>query len=239
MHASSLPLYDVVCKALAEPDFMPDGGVLGIYCTHSYAHSTQAGGGALPAVLKGADMAVYAVFRALGLSVRVRPVMTREDWGWAWASAEEEGAEGNTRVGRRLGEIMVSGMCTDRSELAEICAEWEHDMVRVHWLTARAPSEFQEPALIHLTVSGWPPRYPLLRAYVTDGWQYGNEADLNIMYTQAALLVDVSPASRRNEVAGSDIDGGQAQSRQDAATDPAIGEPRQRRYLGGSTYIPS
>ncbi|KAB5566908.1 hypothetical protein GE09DRAFT_1284615 [Coniochaeta sp. 2T2.1] len=69
MYVTTLPLYHKVHSALSEPEFMRDGGILGIYCTHAYAHSTQSGGKALPAVLKGTDMAVYAVFRAHGLKV--------------------------------------------------------------------------------------------------------------------------------------------------------------------------
>ncbi len=75
MNVTTLPLYHKVHGALSEPEFMRDGGMLGIHCTHAYAHSTQSGGKALPAVLKGSDMAVYAVFRAHGLEVYVRPMV--------------------------------------------------------------------------------------------------------------------------------------------------------------------
>ncbi|KAK3353720.1 hypothetical protein B0T25DRAFT_608162 [Lasiosphaeria hispida] len=51
---------DEICPGHTNPEFMRDDGVLGVHCTHAYAHSTRSGGRALPTVLKGADMAMYA-----------------------------------------------------------------------------------------------------------------------------------------------------------------------------------
>jgi hypothetical protein len=153
IQVTSLPLYHIVYKALAEPEFMRDGGALGIYCTHAYAHNMRSGGRALPAVLKGADMAMYAVFRALGLKVGVRPVMTRK--GWYWNPNDERDPEHNTRAGTHLGELIVTEACADDyNGLDGICSDWEHDKLHVNWLTDPAPEELDEATLVHPTVSG-------------------------------------------------------------------------------------
>jgi hypothetical protein len=53
----------------------PTGGHLGIYCKHTYAHTNSDNAKAFPAILKGADMAVYTVFSALGLKLQVRAIL--------------------------------------------------------------------------------------------------------------------------------------------------------------------
>jgi hypothetical protein len=49
---------------------------LGIFCQHTNAHAHSAL--ALPGNLKGADMAVYNVFRTLGLDIQVRAILDTE-----------------------------------------------------------------------------------------------------------------------------------------------------------------
>ena len=56
------------------------GGVLGFCCTHQYAHTNSSSAIRIPRVLKGMDMALYAVFRALGLRLDVLPVL-RDGYG--------------------------------------------------------------------------------------------------------------------------------------------------------------
>lgn len=182
MQVETLPLYQKVHSALAEPEFMRDGGLLGIYCTHAYAHSTQAGSKALPSVLKGADMAVYAVFRAHGLKVWVRPVLERtrdnEDYGEDYDSD----LEFNTRAGIHLGELAVTevGGCDGYTQ-DDIWSEWPHDRLDVNWLTGPGPPELEEATFVHLT--------------------YGNQAGVDTVYAPLALLVGVPAASERRQVA--------------------------------------
>ncbi|KLU88234.1 hypothetical protein MAPG_07221 [Magnaporthiopsis poae ATCC 64411] len=181
MEVETLPLYQKVHSALAEPDFMHDGGILGIYCTHAYAHSTEAGGKALPSVLKGADMAVYAVFRAHGLKVFIRPVHppTRDDEDNEYYDSD---SEFNTRAGIHLGELTLTelggddGSCQD-----DVWNEWPHDRLDVNWLTSPGPEELEEATFVHLT--------------------YGNQAGVDAVYMHAALLVEVPAASERRQVA--------------------------------------
>ncbi len=157
----SLPLYDKVRAALASPVFLPDGGILGMFCTHGYAHNTHSGAGALPGVLKGADMAVFAVFRALGLRVHLRAVFPRnqgkENGGWYYDEEDEEEEEGtpfNTRVGRRIGELVITEAGgNDGDGWNEIWESWNHDKMNVCWLTNAAPGKkLMETSMIHMTV---------------------------------------------------------------------------------------
>ena len=57
------------------------GGVLGFCCAHQYAHTNSISAIRIPRVLKGMDMALYAVFRALGLRLDVLPVLHQEGYG--------------------------------------------------------------------------------------------------------------------------------------------------------------
>lgn len=51
------------------------GGTLGFYCTHAYAHSDDGSRKRLPFALKGVDMIIYTVFKSLGLDVEILPVL--------------------------------------------------------------------------------------------------------------------------------------------------------------------
>lgn len=53
------------------------GGVLGFGCAHHYAHTNDSATVRLPGALKGVDMALYAIFHAIGLPVEVLPIKKR------------------------------------------------------------------------------------------------------------------------------------------------------------------
>lgn len=69
------PLHNVMMEALKSPDFMPDGGTLGFYCEHAYAHTNDRLKKQLPHALKGADAIFYTVCRQVGLDVNVKPIL--------------------------------------------------------------------------------------------------------------------------------------------------------------------
>ncbi|OJJ67117.1 hypothetical protein ASPBRDRAFT_78662 [Aspergillus brasiliensis CBS 101740] len=73
----TLPLYGLIKSLLTTPGFLKDGGVLGVFCSHAYPHSSELAELQLPRALKGADLVVYAVFEALGIPVRILPVLGR------------------------------------------------------------------------------------------------------------------------------------------------------------------
>ena len=57
---------------------MTTGGVLGFFCSHSYAHTSSTAKRSLPRKLKGSDLALFAVLKSLGLRAKVLPVLQKE-----------------------------------------------------------------------------------------------------------------------------------------------------------------
>lgn len=122
---------------------MAPGGHLGLPCSHAYAHTTTAGDRALPGVLKGSDMAVFAVFKALGLKISVRAIaMCTERPGHSNgyyqrdASKKKDADEANTTtfVGA-LGDVYSCDGYgdEDRDQLLEACEAFGR-AVDVTWL---------------------------------------------------------------------------------------------------------
>ncbi|KAI1491165.1 hypothetical protein F5X96DRAFT_490204 [Biscogniauxia mediterranea] len=171
----SLPLYQKVKEALSNPIFMPEGGYIGIYCTHAYPHNSKLGQESLPGILKGADMAVYTVFRALGLKVKVKTVLDDEE-----ANHIMEAWGGKPFSGNRIGSwdsinITETGGCED-DDWKAIIRSFPHYKLKVNWLTDRR-AEFRKMGFVHMT--------------------YGNEAGIDAMYTYAILLVKVTAVHSR------------------------------------------
>ncbi|WEW58788.1 hypothetical protein PRK78_004256 [Emydomyces testavorans] len=71
----SLPLYGYMEDLLSQEQFMKKGGILGVFCSHSYPHTSKEANLLLPRRLKGSDMALYAALKALGLWVRIMPIL--------------------------------------------------------------------------------------------------------------------------------------------------------------------
>ncbi|KAL8788905.1 MAG: hypothetical protein Q9213_001428 [Squamulea squamosa] len=83
----------VVCLPCAH-----EGGCIGFFRHHAYAHSTEAGRKLIPDAFKGVDLAIYSAFASLGLDVGVHPILHRKTsvtWhddvesGWGGMSAKE------------------------------------------------------------------------------------------------------------------------------------------------------
>ncbi|KAL4987017.1 hypothetical protein BDW68DRAFT_178189 [Aspergillus falconensis] len=72
------PAYSWIRNLLMQDDFMKDGGVLGIFCSHAYPHSSNVVELQLPRALKGADLVLYSVFESLNLDVEVLPVLEKD-----------------------------------------------------------------------------------------------------------------------------------------------------------------
>ncbi|KAK3380993.1 hypothetical protein B0H63DRAFT_560784 [Podospora didyma] len=179
----NLPLYHKVKDTLAEPDFMPEGGYLGVYCSHAYAHSTAEGARALPAVLKGSDMAVFAVFRALGLPVKVRAVLDDDDNMYVYDPATNtripERSQTANRVSHGIGKVLITsaGSYSD-SGWPDVWEDWPHRDMEINWLTEERP-DHKNLEIVHLT--------------------YGNDAGIGEIYSNAALLVKIPSSARRSQ----------------------------------------
>lgn len=106
------PLYSSVREMLESPAFMKSGGVLGFYCTHKYAHTDGTANERLPHALKGIDVVMFTIFRALGLAVHVRPILDVEfhENGSDNDSSEDEDripADTITRAGTEFRDIVM------------------------------------------------------------------------------------------------------------------------------------
>lgn len=152
-----------------------------MYCRHAYAHNTAEAKVALPWILKGADMAVYEVFRALGLKVEVRAVLDHlrdyEDYGEEYSTSDdgEPGGEINF-LGNELGEIHITEVGGFEEAYLEIIEDYPSDRVQVRWLTE---PRWPDIGMVHLT--------------------YGNQAGIDYKYTYAALIVTVPKVSERSQ----------------------------------------
>ncbi|KAJ5698904.1 hypothetical protein N7462_000909 [Penicillium macrosclerotiorum] len=91
--SKTLPLYASLRGLLAEPAFLKDGGVLGIYCSHAYPHSSKYVEELIPRGLKGVDLVSYSILRSLGMEVHVLPVLSSSSFD---EDCNEEEAEDQT-----------------------------------------------------------------------------------------------------------------------------------------------
>ncbi len=79
------------------------GGVLGGFCSHNYAHTNDSAQRRLPRALKGIDFAVYAAFQALGLPVKVAPTINFQG-GYGGISLRDVRANGGLEVSKSAGK---------------------------------------------------------------------------------------------------------------------------------------
>ncbi|RAL14764.1 2OG-Fe(II) oxygenase [Aspergillus homomorphus CBS 101889] len=78
LQPQAFPLYKAMQEILSNPRFMVQGGVLGMFCSHAYAHASDDADARLPRALKGADLVVYSVLKLLGAQVNVLPILRRD-----------------------------------------------------------------------------------------------------------------------------------------------------------------
>ena len=92
------------------------GGIIGQYCTHKYAHTNRGSIQRLPYALKGVDAVVYAIFsRGFGFKVHLRPVLDdyrKEEW----LDREYSG----DIVGDGLHGLLLNVMSTEDGDMAEV-----------------------------------------------------------------------------------------------------------------------
>ncbi|KAL2865967.1 2OG-Fe(II) oxygenase [Aspergillus lucknowensis] len=71
----TLSMYGWMRNLLIDEEFMKEGGVLGFFCSHAYAHSSKLAHAQLPRGLKGADLVLYSVLKSLGVDVDILPIL--------------------------------------------------------------------------------------------------------------------------------------------------------------------
>ncbi|KAH7028084.1 uncharacterized protein B0I36DRAFT_328580 [Microdochium trichocladiopsis] len=193
----SLPLYQVVRSAAANPEYMKTGGTLGIFCAHAYpvqapvefnegfrrqdGHEDAAAPQILPIVLKGTDLAVVSVFRALGMRVEVKSILDGEKLTEKYYYCDGSGGEEKPEAwshkhgADKLGRVCVtSAGGWDGAMPTDMLDEYGSPLQGVTWLTQRSHNNVD---FVHLT--------------------YGNEVGISTCYTGAAILVKVPPFEER------------------------------------------
>jgi hypothetical protein len=193
--ASQLDLEAGLAAALADPQFLPSGGTLGVPCTHLYAAASkrapfvEALSDGRASALKGRDRLVAVAALRAGLSVRVRPYLfeTCGEESWRLERPPTHRERGIFRRDR-LGASELEGTMP-----VEHRADWSGGD-DVTWVTAppwmrsagSGPARDAEPASAFLDEV----------EYSATGY-FGNEGSYTAFYVSAALLLDVPPARRR------------------------------------------
>ncbi|KAF2499038.1 hypothetical protein BU16DRAFT_503041 [Lophium mytilinum] len=176
---TALPLYEAILSMLELPAFMTKGGFLGIYCSHAYAHTHEESIKHLPGSLKGSDMALYEIFKALNLEVDLKPILNDGalyDSDEDLPDSEEEDKSKRKRIGDKLYATEYSDVSTEWATKRELLEAWgNHARETVVWLTR-------------------PKHSGVAMTYLA----YGNQAELGIMYSYAALIVKIPAFTKRN-----------------------------------------
>ena len=180
-----IPLVRMLANVLADAQWMPSGGVVGIRCAHAYAHTSSANKGSRvqPAMLKGVDALIYSsLVEQLHLKVEVKLVaLVRE----ATAEHSHDEADDATQPFVYVSDVMqpadncaascvdVDNEAMDARDIRDLLPRFTRYRQPVAWLNGSSDDGSRE-----LSVS-----YPT----------YGNESSSDCLYTEVALLVRVPP----------------------------------------------
>ncbi|KAK5679574.1 hypothetical protein LTS10_008395 [Elasticomyces elasticus] len=191
LNVSALPLAQLLKQALHDPRFMTSGGELGIYLAHRYPHTHNELSKLLPSCLKGADMAAYEVARSLKLAHTL--ITTSEGSMTAFADefyeeSYEEDNQGNLPLDEE-GEVL-DAYGTYHPHLMTF--EANHEVIE----ECERSKDVDMNCVMYSGRFVWlnePTHTELSRA----GLRYGNEAELSLAYTSAALLMRIPTTSER------------------------------------------
>ena len=112
------------------------GGLLGKYCSHAYAHATEEGIKALPAILKGSDMVTYETFKSLGVRVDIRPELEMDRSKWCYDPEEEDQIFGSNRIGMALKPTTGTSIMGEDCDVDDILNNFKHEELHVKWLNS-------------------------------------------------------------------------------------------------------
>ncbi|KAF7192898.1 hypothetical protein HII31_05768, partial [Pseudocercospora fuligena] len=198
-----LPLFYQLQNMLQSPDFMPAGGYLGIHLTHSYPHTDEKLYKLVPKMLKGVDMALYESSIASKLPCVLVPISA-------------SGLPPSTTLdGLNLSRLVAAEMFENKLQTLEVSFDAgeesgpDEDDVATSCscpsLDEEARDDYGYECGCELNEKGEDIREQkkarrqivwvnelsenreLSRAYLA----YGNQAELGIKYTTAALVVKI------------------------------------------------
>ncbi|MCJ1464002.1 hypothetical protein MMC07_002612 [Pseudocyphellaria aurata] len=173
-------------EALDAAQFLPDGGALGFSCHFLYPHTGQ---GFDSVMLKGIDALIMATAKQLHLEVELQPVW-KPDYDDCWAR-EGEGCErakcakaaGTMPSSYAVGGKMALSICEGEAYMDGGCEPLE-----------MLPKDCNaKPSASFLWVQRQDFHFQLGLCQL--GW--GNEPQLNTMYSAAAIIVKIPPGHER------------------------------------------
>ncbi|KAL2816979.1 hypothetical protein BJX63DRAFT_386943 [Aspergillus granulosus] len=209
---TTLSLYGWMKNRLARDSFMQNGGILGFYCSHAYAHSSHLVSTHLPEVLKGADLVLYSVFQSLGIKLSILPILYDEtnkrrnylktdknpldpasfadtecediDQHWASLLALRQSLLHNRNSNRGYGAVV--GTCRHSYSVDHSGREYEEDVeaIRRLWASRKVPGITWVTDRQHEEMAF---------SYLA----YGNEASIGTLYSAVAILAVIPPAEER------------------------------------------
>ncbi|KAK8859871.1 oxidoreductase 2OG-Fe(II) oxygenase family protein [Apiospora arundinis] len=203
-----LPLFDTIQRTMSQDPFDGQGGTLGFWCSHAYAHNHETES-PLPDALKGVDAALWEIFQSLNLDPKIAPLMDMdsdyfqrlqesfEDHPNYDSDAEDERITGGRRhfggigletmpssewiIGQRFGDVQTDGGQVETiPDFHYMYNAWgKYSPTPIHWLN-------KEP-------SAW----ELQLVYVA---YYGNEPGTAIAYSSCAILVTILSKEMKDQM---------------------------------------
>ncbi|KAK7755004.1 hypothetical protein SLS62_003088 [Diatrype stigma] len=186
LDAAQLPLYKQVVGILKNASFMTEGGCLGFYCQHAYPHTSEASG--LPDTLKGIDMMLYEIFRAIGYKAYLRPVL-RDPFADSWTGDLEE---------QGIKQLHIGGSFKFRMFDTREIEDYGHFTEAMDGFRAAGCEEgerqFHEDDIVWATE----PKHKEAQFTYT---AYGNQAETEVLYSNCAIIVEIPAWAERKAAA--------------------------------------
>lgn len=200
---SLYPLFGGAKQMLENPAFMSEGGTIGFYCAHQYAHTLENTQELMPYALTGIDATIYMIFQSLVASVLVRPIFKSDEivdsiedkiYNFEYRRSHPDNYPDDVSEMRReefeasLRNLSRIGDKFHKLKLVDAQTEYDPD--------------------VELFVPHWPHK-PLenivwLNKPTEDGWdvamvnmKYGNESSLSWSYSHAVILIKIPPRAER------------------------------------------
>ncbi|KAK6814047.1 hypothetical protein RU639_010478 [Aspergillus parasiticus] len=147
----TLPIYGQLDAFFHNSQFLPNGGVLGIYCAHAYAHTSKVADTNLSLTLKGSDLVLYSVLHALGATVSIQPVLEvdRDHYNWGHGCETEDGE----LVGEQLHPYQQSSSTTEYGPLYQ--KHWEQALSYIAYGNESSVETSYSAAAILATIPHW------------------------------------------------------------------------------------
>ncbi|KAL8957925.1 MAG: hypothetical protein Q9193_004919, partial [Seirophora villosa] len=206
-----LPLYNIVRDMLQEPTFLRNGGLIGFFCHHQYAHAHGSGRKSLPHAFKGVDLAVYSVFHSLRLKVGVHPIIKNKSGQMGGMSMRELMHDTHYAAQGDHVELFLQDLekrpGTGDEDSEDYDSDEEEEFTTNVGTSLHGPTfDCVENRSGQPVTQAWPhqkvPKIvwmndPSHKDFAHAGLAYGNQAELNYQFSAAAIIVVVPPSSAR------------------------------------------